>query len=183
MPCLERRHQQLLGSTSMPIRACIIAPQSTITNILDCIKNDKAYQDIIDVFQQGKSLADLNESHPAWCLKQVWGQLSLTNDGVLIVDGTKLYMPPGEPRTRILRQLYEGHCGYGKTLQTARELYYWPSMKYDIRAMVDNCEACQILRPSKPLEQPITTTASFPMEQISIESLSCQGQNLHGNSR
>ena len=61
------------GSTSMPIRACMVAPQSTITNILDCVKNDKAYQDIIDAFQQGKSLADLNESHPARRLKQVWG--------------------------------------------------------------------------------------------------------------
>ena len=34
------------GSTSVPIRACIVAPQSMITNILDCVKNDKAYQDI-----------------------------------------------------------------------------------------------------------------------------------------
>ena len=87
-------------------------------------------------------------------------------------------MPPGEPRTRILRQLHEGHCGYGKTLQTARELYYWPSMKYDIRAMVDNCEACQILRPSKPLKQPITTMARFPMEQISIDLFHVKGKTF-----
>ena len=74
---------------------------------------------------------------------QVWGQISLSNDGVLIVDGNKLYMPPGAPRKDVLRQMHEGHCGYGKT---ARFLYYWPSMKYDIGAMIDRCEACQQLQ-------------------------------------
>ena len=77
-------------------------------------------------------------------------------------------MPPGAPRKDVLCQLHEGHCGYGKTLQTARSLYYWPSMKYDIEAMIDRCEACQQLRPSKPVEPFIATSANFPMEQISV---------------
>ena len=166
------------GSTSMPINACVIAPQANVTKILDCIKTDTAYKEVVSAFQQGRRLTDLPEDHPARCLKQVWGQLSLSDYGILIVDGTKLYMPAGEPRSRVLHQLHEGHCGYGKTLQTARELYYWPSMKYDIRAMIDRCEACQLLRPSKPLEPPITTSASFPMEQISIDLFHVKGKTF-----
>ena len=85
-------------------------------------------------------------------------------------------MPPGAPRKDVLHQLHEGHCGYGKTLQTAKTLYYWPSMKYDIEAMIDRCEACQHLRPSKPVEPFITTPTSFPMEQISIDLFHIRGK-------
>ena len=42
-------------------------------------------------------------------------------------------------------------------------------MKHDIRTMVDKCEPCQRMQPSKPIEPFITTSASFPMEQISID--------------
>ena len=41
-------------------------------------------------------------------------------------------------------------------------------MKFDIRAMINGCEPCQHLQPSKAVEPFITTTASFPMEQITI---------------
>ena len=85
-------------------------------------------------------------------------------------------MPPGSLRKDVLHQLHEGHCGYGKTLQTARDLYYWPSMKHDIRIMIDKCKACQQLRPSKPVEPLITTSASFPMEQLSVDLFHVRGK-------
>ena len=165
-------------SSALPINACIIAPQTIISEIIECTKTDTAYQEIVNAFRQGKLLANLPENHPARRLKKVWGQLSLSDDGILVVDGTQLYMLPGAPRTRVLQQLHERHCGYGKTLQTARDLYYWPLMKYDIRNMIDSCEACQELRPSKPLEPIITTSASFPMEQISIDLFHVKGKSF-----
>ena len=76
----------------MPINACVIAPQATVTKILDCIKTDTAYKEVVSAFQQGKHLTDLPEDHPARHLKQVWGQLSLSDDGILIVDGTNLLL-------------------------------------------------------------------------------------------
>ena len=122
-----------------------------------------------------RELNNLPEDHPARRLKQVWGRISLSNDGVLTVDGDKLYLPPGARKTA-LHQLHESHCGYGKTLQTVRSLYYWPSMKYGIRNIVDNCEACQQLKPSKPFEPPISTSANFPMEQVSIDLMHVNGK-------
>ena len=49
-------------------------------------------------------------------------------------------------------------------------------MKHDIRAIIDSCEPCQRLQPSKPTEPFITTTASFPMEQISIDLFHVAGK-------
>ena len=157
------------GATSLPVSSCVVAPNTMLTKIIECCQTNPAYKQIVGAFQQGRSLTDLPEDNPARCLKHVWGRISPSDDGVLIVDGVKLCMPPGAPREDTLRQLHECHCRYEKTLQTARFLYYWPSMKYDIRAMIDKCETCQQLRPSKPIEPFITTSASFPMEQISVD--------------
>ena len=139
-------------STSLPINACVLAPTLTFAEIVKCARTDVAYKQIINAFKQCRELSNLPENHPARRLKQVWGRISLSDDGVLIVDEDKLYLPPGA-RKKVLHQLHESHCGYGKTLQTARSLYFWPSMKYDIRNIVDNCEACQQLKPSKTLRK------------------------------
>ena len=143
--------------------------------IHDHCRTDQAYSMIVDAFRRGKLLSDLPEDHPARRLRQVWHQLSLTEDGILAVDRDKLYLPQGA-RNDALQKLHEEHCGYGKTIQTARKLYYWPSMKHDIRAMVDKCEPCQQLRPSKPPEPLQETSATFPMEQISIDLFHVKGK-------
>ena len=153
------------GSTALPVNSCVVAPQSTLSRLIESCRTDQAYQQIVNAFQHGRQVADLPADHPARRLRQVWEQISLTNDGILIVDGTKLYMPPGNPRKEVLVQLHEGHSDYEKTLQTARSLHYWPSMKYDIKAMIDKCEPCQQLRPSNPVEPFVKTTEKFPMEQ------------------
>ena len=164
------------GSMSLPLNACVLPPTSTLAPIVDCARTDVTYKKIVDDFKEGVELNNLPENHPARRLKQVWGRLSLTDDGVLIVDEDKLYLPPGA-RKKVLYQLHARHCGYGKTLQTARSLYFWPSMEYDIRNIVDNCEACQQLRPSKPFKPLITTEANFPMEQISVDLMHVRGKN------
>ena len=170
---LSRAPATTTNSPSMPVKSCIAAPQSAISQIITCCQTDSAYQQIVEAFKQGKLLTDLPTDHPARRPKQVWGRISISED-ILIVDGNKLYLPPGS-RKDILRQLHEGHCGYHKTLQTARSLYFWPSMKYDIKAMIDTCEPCQRLRPSKPVEPFIQTVAEFPMEHISIDLFHVKG--------
>ena len=156
------------------IRACIAMPNNTLSKLIADCQSDHMYSQIVDEFRHERRLADLPESHPVCRLKQVWHRLSLDENGIIVVDGDKLYLPPGS-RKNTLSQLHESHCGYAKTLQTARSIYFWPSMKHDIRAIVDNCEPCQSLQPSKPVE-PFIRTASFPMEQISIDLFQVAGK-------
>ena len=85
-----------------------------------------------------------------------------------MVDSDKIYMSQ-RTRKHTVAKLHDGRCGYGKTLETARGFYFWPSMRHDIKALCDNCEECQRLKTSKPLEPFITTTATFPMEMLSVD--------------
>ena len=163
------------NTKSLPIKTCIAASQPALTQMVQCCQTDTSYRQIVDAFKQDKKLADLPPDHPACRMKQVWDRLSITDEGVLIVDENKLYLPPGS-RKKVLQQLHEGHCGYNKTVQTARSLYFWPSMKYDIKDMIERCESCQQLRPSKPVEPFIQTKAKFPMEQISIDLFHVKGK-------
>ena len=50
-------------------------------------------------------------------------------------------------------------------------------MKYDVREMIDRCEKCQVMRPSKPMEPMIHTAASFPMEMLSADLCQAKGVN------
>ena len=50
-------------------------------------------------------------------------------------------------------------------------------MKYDIREMIDRCEMCQRMRPSKLLEPFIRTEATFPMEMLSADLFQAKGQH------
>ena len=163
------------NSMALPVSSCVVAPSATLARINECCQTDPAYRQVVNALEQSQRLTDIPEDHPACRLKHVWGRISLTDDGLLIVVGDKLYMPPGA-REDTLRRLHESHCGYGITLQTARTLYYWPSMKYDIRAMIDKCEACQQLQPSKPVEPFITMSARFPMEQLSVDPFHVRGK-------
>ena len=35
-----------------------------------------------------------------------------------------------------------GHPGYEKTLELIQRLYWWPTMKQDIKEYVESCETC-----------------------------------------
>ena len=155
-------------TTGLPIRACIAAPRARLQQIVEAANDSEAYQAIIQAFDQAKDLKNLPCDHPARRLQQVWNSISRSEEGLLLVDGSKIYMPEAT-RQATLDALHEGHCGFHKTLRTAREIYYWPSLRQDIMAMVTRCEACQSLKPSQPVEPFIHTTAQFPMEMISID--------------
>ena len=106
-------------ATQFPIRACIAAPKARLQHIIDAANKCESYQMILKAFDQAKELRNLPCDHPARRLQQVWNSLSKSEEGLLLVDGSKIYLP-SETRRETLRTLHEGHCGYNKTLNTAR---------------------------------------------------------------
>ena len=107
----------------------------------------------------------LPDKHPARQLLNVWQSLSLSEEGLIVVDGSKIFIP-STYRPKLLQELHAGHGGIQKTVQTARSLYFWPDMKNQIKQMVDKCEPCQRVRPSLPIEPLIESTAEYPMQHV-----------------
>ena len=155
-------------ATAYPIFACLSAPPAKLTRFQTAAASCPAYTAIVAAFKAGAVTSALPIDHPARRLKNVWHQLSLSEEGLLMIDGDKLFVPHAS-RAEVMEDLHQGHCGYNKTLETARHLYYWPAMRHDIKVLISQCENCQRLKPSKPTEPHITTTARYPMEKISID--------------
>ena len=76
---------------------------------------------------------------------------------------------PKLARKETLEKLHIQHCGITKTYKNAKELYFWPSMKNDIKDFVSKCEECIALLPSQSLEPKIVTLASRPFEAVSVD--------------
>ena len=108
--------------------------------------------------------------------KAVWQDLSITDDNKLIThDGNRIVIPK-TMRSQILEALHEPHAGIVRTKKLARYLYFWPGMNADIKAIVENCNECQVLRPSLAAEplQP-HAPADHPMSDIALDLFEYHG--------
>ena len=77
------------------------------------------------------------ELHAFWNFRE-----ELTQEDGIIFKGQRVFVPIGL-RKEVLEELHEAHFGRDKTLQRARQLYFWPKMKEDIVDKVGKCEICQ----------------------------------------
>ncbi len=93
----------------------------------------------------------------------MWHQLS--TDGTPILMGDRIVIP-SPAQQQIVDMLHIPHNDIVKSLQPARQLYYWPRMSRDITSSVEQCEVCQCIRPSQCHEKLQPSQASFPMEMV-----------------
>ena len=113
-----------------------------------------------------------------------WDKLSLDEDGILRrCKGTRTQViVPRQLRSRILKELHEnmGQLGVERTLDLARERFYWPHMQRDNEHHIKH--VCQWLKQKAPSLKsraplnPIVT--SSPFEPIVIDFLhleKCRG--------
>ena len=158
-----------------PINACILAPASSVKNLRQSSLSCPSYAAIVQALRDRRTLADIADTHPAKQLKGEWHSLSLSDEGLILLDATRIYVPIGS-RKQVLEQLHTGHCGLQKTWETAKTMFFWPGLKNQIKQMIERCDACQRFRPSQPIEPLIHTTADFPMHKVSADLAQAGGK-------
>ena len=122
----------------------------------------EAYSNCVDAVLAGKTMDQLNPDHPARVLTKVWDRLSVDNvTELMLVDDLRIVVPT-TARQRVLELLHMPHSGMAKTLEQARQLYYWPTMTNDIKMVIEKCEACHERLPSLAKEP----LKAFPEDTI-----------------
>ena len=103
--------------------------------------------------------------------------MGVRHDTIITLDYSRIIVPQAARRP-LLEKLHYSHPGILRTLQLARQFYYWPGMSNDITSVVAKCEACQLTRPSKPHTEPPRSypTALFPMHYVSLDLFACAGK-------
>ena len=165
----------------MAARTCLVSVTADL-NLKALIQKARADQDyvaVVTALKSAKRPKDLPASHPARLYSREWDNLSLLNadsDTLIVFDADRIIIP-ANARQEILALLHKSHNGIVKTRKLASQLYYWPAMNADIKNTIEKCHECQTLLPSQPAEPLKQTTASFPMEKVSMDLFSWQGQH------
>jgi hypothetical protein len=135
----------------------------------DAAVSDPVYQSIVTAIKRGKSVAKLQKGHTRKNYKSVWDKISVLDEAILVIDATQIVVPI-KLRHQILQQLHEPPAGINRTRTLARKHLYWPGLSTDIAAMINNCDRCQLLRPSQAAEplqrQPRPVE---PMQSVSMD--------------
>ena len=65
----------------------------------------------------------------------------MTFEDGLILKATRIVIPPGM-RESILHQLHEGHLGFTKCYNYAKQTVYWLNLRKELEELVLNCQLC-----------------------------------------
>ena len=137
---------------------------------------DKDYQLVHEALVNNADPHALSVSHPAKKFISQWHELS-TDDGLVIMNNRLVV--PDSLVPDILKLLHRSHQGIRKSLQEARSLYFWPNMTVDVTNTVRECDMCQQLQPSQPQQPLQQSTASRPMEKVSVDLFQPDGCSTH----
>ena len=84
----------------------------------------------------------------------------MTIEDGLILKATRIVIPPSM-RESTLQQLHEGHLGFTKCYNHAKQTVYWPNLRKELEDLVLNCQLC--LKHSQAKRKP-KPTPSFCQE-------------------
>ena len=155
-----------LDSSGIGVKA-LVTPGTVADRIRNAAASCDEYQAVTRAFDSGSSPSDLPDGHPVKLFSGVWSSISRV-DGLLCVDGHRIIVPR-DVRGSIVGLLHKSHCGLVKTYATARNFYFWPAMKNDLKTAIDRCEACQSSRPSLPADNLVETTTDEVLNQVSVD--------------
>ena len=93
--------------------------------MIEAAKADTDYQMIIQALGKFKNPKSLPLTLPGCQLNSVWSQLSIDDSlGLIILDGTRIFVPQSQKK-HLLSEIHAAHCGTGKTIRRAKDLYFW----------------------------------------------------------
>ena len=153
----------------------VLGSDLRLAKLAKTASEDPEYSQILEVLKSGLSLSSLDKSHPAYMLKSVWSNLSTLDDALIVLDGTRIYLPRAE-RQKVLSLAHKAHCGSQKTKVLMQQLYFWPGMRNEVEQFVQRCQDCLKFLPTQRVQPLQLSSASYPMERIGIDLFSSGGK-------
>jgi len=153
-PC----HRQDNLSSMTTVHTSEIQAQSLRDEIQMAAINDSRYQRILQDIRRG-----------------VQTNFHL-HEGLLLLQGTRLYIPKSEPLiTRLISEAHDtpisGHLGSQKTLARLVPHFYWPGMHGQVKRYCRTCLSCQQIKPSRQKPMGLTVPHDVPPDRFHTWSL------------
>jgi transposase InsO family protein len=160
---VSRRPDLLLNSVFS-----VSANDTLKMDIKTSLPSDPDFQAILETLQ-GKPVKNIVPS-------SLLQHYSLSSDGMLMYDETRLCIPRGPIRSQVLHDHHDtpisGHQGIERTYDALHRLFYWPRMNGMVRDYVKSCDSCQRIKASQQvpagLLRPLPSPGR-PWEQVSMD--------------
>ena len=153
-----------------------LASDPALQTFYDAANSDHNYKSTVQALLAGKTPSVLPNNHPARTFRNIWDDLSVMDDTLLVLNDSRLVVPQA-CREQLLKNLHLSHSGLNKTKQLARNLYYWPNMSSSIQQLIEACEECQTLRPSQHVSSHVHPPSLEPMQSVSLDLFECKGKH------
>ena len=130
---------------------------------------NRAIQIKKEAVQKYMKASKIPKNHPAKLYSKKWRDLSIHSSGLVVCELTRI-VPPEASRRNILDKFHDSHCGIEKLQKLAKQRFYWPGLNNSIEQIVKQCDKCQYLLPSHPM-QPVKVclAASYPMSDVATD--------------
>ena len=131
-PCVARAVYGVKGEPDYGVDVQNIAAEGQVC---------EEYKAIVDFIRSGEEVKDVSVNHPVRSLASLQDEMGveeMAKGPVVIIGGTRIMIPRGA-RKRLLALLHETHLGEGSMSATARRLWWWPSMRNEVRQVYRNC--------------------------------------------
>ena len=112
-----------------------MVPDPALESVSKHAEEDKDYQEVVDAVKRGIHVKKLHKSHPAQQYRSLWEEISVYEEDRLLTISNRIIVLTAA-RKAILASIHIQHTGQTKTLDNARQLYFWPGMAKDISSMV-----------------------------------------------
>jgi transposase InsO family protein len=194
--CLSRPEPLNLGTSLILDHEAIPPAWETVSAVLfhpdpkALATEQRMDPELRSVIEGIQSKEVLNSSTPVnRRYRQIWKQLSISQDGVLIrrsVHGrTTVSVPviPASQRQQVIQESHgSAHMGVDRTYDMLRANAYWPGLQSDVQKFVTTCKRCQLFKPStygsKAPLQPIVTSRPMQMWAVDLMGpLPCTASN------
>ena len=100
---------------------------------------------------------------------------------LLIYDSNKVFIPKGK-RNKMLELLHISHGKSESMIEKARDRFFWPHMREQIKDVAKNCEACAICGNKQVFEPPVIDAEHIlglrPMDEIAVDYGAFGGKNF-----
>jgi hypothetical protein len=100
-----------------------ISEDPNLSPLIEAAASDAEYRAVRKALLEGRLPKTLPPTHPARAYSSVWPDLSLYDDGLIILDGRRIVIPDSH-RSSVLELLHLPHNGQTKMKEAARQLYY-----------------------------------------------------------
>ena len=139
----EHKYRREIEETDM--QEALFVTDQRLDSIRRETTRDASLQTLMNTIKDG--LPNSKAAAPL-CIHEYWPyRYELASQDGLAYRGTRVIIP-FSMRTEMTTRAHASHLGIQYTLNTARDIIYWPRMTADLTETVQRCNTCQETQPT-----------------------------------